>query len=474
MPQRPDMKLSRRDFLQLALLLPVSLRLQNALASALRFLNYDEAEPVIQSGKVTLPPGLSNLQKDAIRAVWPQWVRNRDLEIRSRLNRGEEDTLANFVLFGVSFTDSPRVAPDIADSDEIDRLIRTRVEHFVDAVASPGNSERLALLAGLIARLGYSAQRGESRERLAEYVHQSVSRYLAERKRYQGAMDALAGNTNTPAVAAALSLYKDRGLSVDTDFRPNYAIDAALAEVQRRGLLRSVRRVAIVGPGLDFTDKDSGLDHYPLQTLQPFAVVDSLIRFGLSRREDIVVSVLEISNPVLEHVREAAARARARQSYTLQLVLDRSREWSPGALDYWQRLGSTIGASVEPLPLPRQVTNAGRRAVRIPPDVVARLEPLSINIILQRLVLGPEQRYDLVIGTNLFLYYEAFEQALALLNVESMLSAGGVFLTNDLTEEYPGVPLRPSGITRVTYGPGQVDEVRTYSRSAFGLQLPPA
>ena len=35
--------------------------------------------------------------------MWPQWIQNHDLEIRSRLLHGEEDTLVNFVLFGVSF-----------------------------------------------------------------------------------------------------------------------------------------------------------------------------------------------------------------------------------------------------------------------------------------------------------------------------------------------------------------------------------
>jgi hypothetical protein len=475
MPQLPDIKQTRRDFLHSALLLPVGIRLQNRpAAAAIRFLSYDEAEPVIQSGKLRLPSSLSSMSGDAIRAAWPQWVRNRDLEIRSRLDRGEEDTLANFVLFGVSFTGSSRVVPDTTDTDEKDRLIRARVRSFVEAVASPAGSERLSLLAGLITRLGYSAERGEARERLAEYVLQNVSRYLAERERYQSAMAVLAGNDTSPINSAASSLYKDRGLSIDTDFRPNYAIDAGLAEVKRRGLLRSVRRVAIIGPGLDFTDKDSGFDHYPLQTLQPFAVVDSLIRLGLSRRETLQVSVLEISRPALDHIRQAAQRARAGQSYTLQLVLDQSRAWSSGALDYWRRLGTTIGSSLAPLPLPPQVVNAGRRAVRIRPEIVGLLEPLSLDIVLQRLALTADQQYDLVIGTNIFIYYEAFEQALALLNVESMLVSGGVFLTNDFTEEYPGVRLRPAGITRVTYGPNQLDQVQIYSRPTFGLQLPPA
>ena len=54
--------------------------------------------------------------------------------------------------------------------------------------------------------------------------------------------------------------------------------------MKARGLLKpgAVRRVAIVGPGLDFADKDVGFDIYPQQTLQPFAVLDSLKRLGLA------------------------------------------------------------------------------------------------------------------------------------------------------------------------------------------------
>jgi hypothetical protein len=472
----PDNALSRRDFLHLALLLP-GLRVfsQNVSLTEAgnRYLEYDEAESVLRSGKLPLPSGLSGLDADRLRAEWPQWVRNRDLEIRSRLQRGEEDTLANFVLFGVSFTDSPRATPDIRNPDEADRLIRRRAQKFVDAVAAPGNNERLVLLAGLIARLGYSAADGEARERLAEFVMENVSRYLAERKRYESTVDLLVGNDTAPGLAATSSLYKDRGLSVDTDFRSSYAMEKALAEARRRGLLRSVRRVAVIGPGLDFADKNSGFDHYPLQTLQPFAIVDSLVRLGLSNVTTLHVSILEISVPTLDHIARAVVQARAGRGYTLQLVLDRSRPWDRGALDYWRGFGTAIGSTSEPLPLPPQIRSADRRAIRIRPEIVRLLEPLSQNVVLQRSLHQPSERYDLVIGTNVFIYYDSFEQALALLNVESMLAPEGLFLTNDRMEEYPGVRLRPAATLRVAYSDNQADQVQIYSRSTFQPQLPP-
>ena len=79
-------------------------------------------------------------------------------------------------------------------------------------------------------------------------------------------------------------LFRTRGLSLDTSLAANYSVEQALAAMKARGLLKpgAVRRVAIVGPGLDFADKDVGFDFYPQQTLQPFAVLDSLKRLGLA------------------------------------------------------------------------------------------------------------------------------------------------------------------------------------------------
>jgi hypothetical protein len=463
----PRLRLSRRDFLYASLLGSALTMSAQKTTIGTRFLEYRDVEPILRSGAFPSARGLTA-------ATWPRWVRDRDAAIRKRVLKGEEDTLANFVLFGVSFTNQKRLTPDITNPNETERLIRTRVESFVDALAKPGGNERLALLAGLIRRLGYTLAAGEGRERLSEYVTSNVMRYLAEQQQYQKTVAQSLGNDTTSSFATTAEIYRDRGLSVDTDFRPNFAIETALAEVKRRGLLRSVRRVAIIGPGLDFTDKDSGFDHYPLQTLQPFAVVDSLIRLGFARPQDLRLMLFEISMPALDHLVKAISRARAGQPYALQLVLDRNRQWSRGALEYWQRFGLTIGSAAAPLPLPPQVTGADRRALSIRPEIVALMDPQPINVVLQRTALPPQQQYDLVIATNILIYYDAFEQALALSNIDAMLASGGVFLTNDLSRDFPGTRLRPLGIARVEYSSRHADQVQIYSRSTFGLQLPPA
>src|SRR5262245_62516013 len=74
-----------------------------------RFLTYEEARPLLQSLDEVLPAELRGKSAEAQAAVWPEWVKAQDAAVRERLRRGGEDTLVNFLLFGVSFTKQPRV-----------------------------------------------------------------------------------------------------------------------------------------------------------------------------------------------------------------------------------------------------------------------------------------------------------------------------------------------------------------------------
>jgi len=459
--------ISRRGFVSLSLLFLYPFQLS---PDRIEFLSFDRLEPLLPGNRFTLPGDLSGT-RDQIRAAWPRWIQSHDREIRARLVRGEEDTLVNFILFGVSFTDRPRVLPDDASETAL-RLIDERTQHFIAAIAMP-NSDRLNLLNNLLSRLGYRTSTEPERQRLRQYISSQVSRYMAEREQYRAAMNRARADTSTSDNAAS-RVYKDRGLSVDTDFRPNYALDQALADVKRRGLLRSVKRVAIVGPGLDFTDKDSGFDYYPLQTLQPFALIDSLVRLEMARATDLKVSIFDISTQSLDHISQAISRARSRQPYTLQLVLDRTPSWNSGALNYWRRLGERIGSNVSPLTAPSQIRNVDRRAVRIPPEIVTTLAPQPLNIVTQHVEAPSSQKFDLIVATNILLYYDRLEQALALLNIESMLNAGGVALFNDPVEDYAGLRLRRVATLPVPYTPDQSDEVRICTLPTFQPQLAPA
>ena len=74
------------------------------------------------------------------------------------------------------------------------------------------------------------------------------------------------------------------------------------------------------------------------------------------------------------------------------------------------------------------------------------------------------ERFDLIVATNVFVYYDRLEQALALQNVSMLLKPGGILLSNDEMPEIPGVPMRRVGETAVRYTDKLVDAVVWYRR----------
>src|SRR5205823_12488776 len=48
----------------------------------------------------------------------------------------------------------------------------------------------------------------------------------------------------------------------------------------------------------------------------------------------------------------------------------------------------------------------------IRPAIVSRITPKDLNIVLQHPELLPAERFDLIIATNILLYYDTFEQSL--------------------------------------------------------------
>src|SRR5215467_3995120 len=93
--------------ISLALISPIATPQQSKPQA--RFLTYEEARPLLQSFDEVLPAELKGKSAEAQAALWPAWVKAQDAAVRARLRRGDEDTLVNFLLFGVSFTKQPRV-----------------------------------------------------------------------------------------------------------------------------------------------------------------------------------------------------------------------------------------------------------------------------------------------------------------------------------------------------------------------------
>ena len=214
-----------------------------------------------------------------------------------------------------------------------------------------------------------------------------------------------------------------------------------------------VARVAVIGPGLDFIDKNEGsaYDYYPQQTLQPFALYDSLVRLKLAKANTLSISIFDISSRVIQHVERARERARKNIGYPIQLPRDGVLPWPPELADYWNSLGDEAGTAIAPITPPVIFQGLQTRAVLIRPEVVLACEPIDLDIVLERLNLDAAHQFDLIVGTNIFVYYDGFEQALALENAGAMLKSGGMLLTNDRLPAVPGGSMRLAGITVVPY-----------------------
>ena len=73
---------------------------------------------------------------------------------------------------------------------------------------------------------------------------------------------------------------------------------------------------------------------------------------------------------------------------------------------------------------------------------------LNVNIVTERLDGEP---FDLVIATNVFIYYDVLEQALAMSNVEAMLKPGAFLLANFSAPNLTSVTIRPVETTTTLY-----------------------
>ncbi len=441
-----------------------------------RFVRFSDARPILTELAGTLPSELNDLTAAQIETAWPGWIERKDREIRARLDQGDEDTIVNWMLFGTSFTTRPRAVLGAVESGTAgDRelvvrrtieLIAARLDDLLTALAAPGNDERRRFARALLQRKGLRFATVAEREAARKYLLAAVIRVASEQEQIDQELGATSSADPITEFVQRSRLFRTRGLSLDTSLIPNYSIEQALAAMQVRGLLTrgSVRRVAIVGPGLDFADKEVGFDIYPQQTLQPFAVLNSLRRLGLvPSGGDPEIVLLDISQRIIDHVTQARARAARNIGYTLNLPLPRSIPWLPDVRAYWQTFGDQVGASA-PAQASKAIEDVAQlRAVRARPSDVRRMSVLNVNIVTERL---DGEAFDLVIATNVFIYYDVLEQALAMSNIEAMLKPGAFLLANVSAPNLTAVTIDPVETTTTRYAPNLIDFIVWYQAHA--------
>jgi SAM-dependent methyltransferase len=417
-----------------------------------------------------LPEDLRDLSEAARETRWPAWLARRDRAIRDRLRQGDEDTVVLWMALGTSFTGEPRVTDVIATSPDdgaaLVRVVQARAGDFVGMLASGDGGERAVFARRLLESHGVAWTTDAERTRAAQYVMQRLAALLKEQRELAARLRAARQAESASAEFAARStLFHDRGLSLDTALPPNLAIAEALDAIRGRGLLvpGGVARAAVIGPGLDFADKDSGFDFYPIQTLQPFALHDTLLRLGLADRATLEIVAFDLSPRVLEHLRAARERAARGDAYRLVLPLD-GRSWTPGLLEFWRRFGERIGVDAK-MPAAPPDPALRVRSVHVAPEAVARITPADLNIVVER---SEGERVDVIVATNVLVYYDVFEQAVAMANISAMLRPGGLLLTNTALPQLPASTLRAVGDSSTAYSDraGDGDHVVWYRKTS--------
>lgn len=439
-------------------------------ADRVSYTAYADARPTLEALRDVLPAELTAGDGRQIESQWAAWAGGHDRDIRARLVAGDEDTIVNWLLLGTSFTGRPRAFLDVPASkaQELSQLIGARAHDLVAALTASSNDERRLFARAFFAQKGFRLDVPVERLRLEQYLLAAVVRVGSEQARFTDELQAVRRlGDQSEAFAARSKLFRERGLSLDTSIQPSFALEQSLRELQKRGFIAAggVRDVAVIGPGLDFSDKNSGYDFYPQQTLQPFALVDSLLRLGLADRSASVrLTTLDLSPRVTDHLTRARRRAGAGSAYTLRVPLDTSISWKPDFLAYWNAVGNHIG-TVAAAPADGVTPNLRVRTVAVRQELVSQLDAQDLNVVVQHFA---DRRFDIIVATNVFVYYDLFDQALALSNVASMLRPGGFLLSNNAIIEVPGSRLRSVGYLTTQYSDraDDGDHVVWYRRSA--------
>ena len=435
---------------------------------------FADARPILGSLRTEfLPPDLAAAPD--VEAAWPAWIAAHDRAIRTRILAGDDESVLNLLLFGTTFTSRPRATEreiaQLSSATSRESLVEGRIDDLAAGAASPGDNQRLQFTRDLLVRHGFDVARDDGRAGARRFLRESLARMAADVARIDRAAEtARALNPSGADAAARSSLFRERGLSTDTSIFSSFGIERAVNGLSATGTFGegSVRRVAIVGPGVDFVDKRDGFDFYPPQTIQPFAVIDSLMRYRLASVDDLRLSTLDLNPRINEHMTRAAERGRGGTAYPLTLVRDLGLSWTPRLASYWETFGDRVATASSAGAPPPGVKDVRVRTLAVRPGVAATLESHDVNIVTQRLDgLPAAERFDLIIATDILVYYGVFEQSLALANIAAMLRPGGIFLSNTTLSELPGLPIGSIGFSDVMYleAPPLGDRLVWYQRT---------
>ena len=359
-----------------------------------------------------------------------------------RVRQGDMDHLVFYLLQSTHFTKLPPLEPALTAREFVEAMksgalagnrfpprVRPRVAAFLRALGSKDRDPRLQYFRALLDSVSTSRETVIA----GEYMRAMTFLYAQE--------FVMRGRSRMGGEVAGL--YETRGFSTDTAVEAGYAVHVGLSVLKALDPSRRIRRVLIVGPGMDLAPRTGMLETGPPESYQPWAVIDALVGLGLSSLDALEVVGADINPRVVSHLRASRAAPPVlrlvtglQESDTLQLSSDYRA--------YFAELGRVLGT---PGTRPKAPAGHLAKTVRVNARAAGALQVESLNIVTQRL---EGQPFDLVIATNVLTYFEHIELLLALSNISAMLQPDGILLHNETRSKLPedaaaaGLPVEQS------------------------------
>jgi CheR methyltransferase, SAM binding domain len=392
----------------------------------------------------------------------------------NRVREGDLDALVYYGLQSTAFTRAAPIEPALSaralvqalDADErrayldggdlamarVPPAARTRLASLVEALPSAPPATRLAAFRAVV---DAAVPNASDREAFVLGHYLRAMRFLYKKE---------FGAARPEDAASIAVLYQTRGISTDTSVEAGYLVALGLATLHALEPARQIRQVLIVGPGLDLAPRTGLLEAGPPETYQPYAVIDALLARGLARLEDLVVVGGDVNPRVVAHL-EASRENRVELTLVSGIgdgggvtLLDDYRQ-------YFAALGTAVGET-QPAPvLPDRYRGHLRKTLRVRAAVSAAVRGARLDVATERL---GENRFDLIVATNVLPYLDDAQLALAMSNMAAMLAPGGVLLHNeargilDLLSGDVGLPIiqaRSAPIASVAGAPPLADRV---------------
>ena len=387
-----------------------------------------------------------------------------------RVREGDLDHLIFYLLQSNDIPTSP-IEPALSAKALVEGMDDATRQAFLRGEPAPlkaiptAADERLAR--GLVTLEGdlSAPRRAYFRDLVRSVFPSPADRAAGVRREYLRAMrfvyqkEFVAQRAARPADAVA-ELYRARGLSTDTAVEAGFVVREGLGIAAGLDPTRRVRRVLIVGPGLDLAPRTSFNQSAPPQSYQPWAVMDALLALKLSTPGDLTIVGGDINPRVVRHLQRDREMPPA-LGLTGEIRDGDGVTLRPDFREYFTRLGGAIGrpGGVE--------TRDGRlsKTVRVSAAAARALDSTPLDIVTERL---QDKPFDLIVATNILPYFDDTQLALALSNIAAMLAPGGLFLHNERRPivgdlgEAVGLPFeqaRSVTIAEVRGGPPLFDSV---------------